>query len=134
MSRPVFVDTFALLAMLNPADARHEAAMRWFRVSTRPLVVTEWVLTELADALCEVRTRRAAVEVERRMRSERRVKVVDSSAELFRRGLELYGDRPDQEWSLTDCISFVVMKDRHIKEALTGDHHFEQAGFVALLT
>ncbi|HXE51792.1 MAG TPA: PIN domain-containing protein [Tepidisphaeraceae bacterium] len=133
MSRPVFVDTFALLAMLNTADARHEAAMRWFRVSTRPLVVNEWVLTELADALCAVRTRQAAVAVERRMRSERRVTVIESSADLFGRGFDLYANRPDQEWSLTDCISFVVMKDRHIKEALTGDHHFEQAGFVALL-
>jgi hypothetical protein len=42
-------------------------------------------------------------------------------------------DRPDKDWSLTDCISFVVMEDENIKEALTADHHFEQAGFVALL-
>jgi hypothetical protein len=133
MSRPCFVDTFALLAMLNPADARHEAAMRWFGGSTRPLVITEWVLTELADALCAVRTRQAAVAVERAMRSDRRVTIVESSARLFRRGFDLYAKRPDQEWSLTDCISFVVMKDRRITDALTGDHHFEQAGFVALL-
>lgn len=52
---------------------------------------------------------------------------------LFRRGLQLSNNRPEKEWSLTDCISFVVMKERRIKEALTGDHHFEQAGFVALL-
>jgi hypothetical protein len=49
------------------------------------------------------------------------------------RGWALYADRPDKYWSLTDCISFVVMKDHQITEALTGDHHFEQAGFVALL-
>jgi uncharacterized protein len=47
--------------------------------------------------------------------------------------MELFGDRPDKDWSLTDCISFIVMEERRITEALTGDHHFEQAGFRALL-
>jgi predicted nucleic acid-binding protein len=133
MSRACFVDTFALLAMLNPADARHAEAMRWFRSSRRPLFVTEWVLTELADGLCAARTRATAVAVEARLRTNPRVTVVDASADLFRRGLDLFADRPDKDWSLTDCISFVVMKDNKITEALTGDHHFEQAGFVALL-
>jgi predicted nucleic acid-binding protein len=47
--------------------------------------------------------------------------------------LDLYASRFDKAWSLTDCISFVVMEQQGIREALTGDHHFEQAGFVALL-
>jgi predicted nucleic acid-binding protein len=46
---------------------------------------------------------------------------------------DLYRNRADKNWSLTDCISFVVMKRKGITEALTGDHHFEQAGFKALL-
>lgn len=133
MSRACFVDTFAFLAMLNPADARHAEAMSWFNSSRRPLVVTEWVLTELADGLCAARTRATAVAVEARLRTNQRVTIVEASADLFRRGLDLYADRPDKDWSLTDCISFVVMKDHQITEALTGDHHFEQAGFVALL-
>ena len=51
----------------------------------------------------------------------------------FDEGVRLYVARPDKDWSLTDCISFVVMRERGITEALTGDRHFEQAGFVALL-
>jgi hypothetical protein len=51
----------------------------------------------------------------------------------FDAGMELYADRPDKDWSLTDCISFVVMQERGITDALTGDRHFEQAGFRALL-
>ncbi len=39
----------------------------------------------------------------------------------------------DKDWTLTDCISFVIMRERNVAEALTGDHHFEQAGFVAML-
>ena len=49
------------------------------------------------------------------------------------RGVALYAERPDKDWSLTDCISFVVMRKMDITEALTGDRHFEQAGFTALL-
>lgn len=133
MSRACFVDTFALLAMLSPSDARHRQAMAWFNASRRPLVITEWILTELADGLCAARTRGTAVNVERRFRADTRVTIVESSADLFRRGLEFYADRSDQDWSLTDCISFVVMNDRGLTEAITADHHFEQAGFIALL-
>ena len=59
--------------------------------------------------------------------------VLPGSRESFQAGLELYRSRPDKEWSLTDCISFVVMKERGIAEALTGNRHFEQAGFTILL-
>jgi hypothetical protein len=52
---------------------------------------------------------------------------------LFEAGLRLYSDRPDKDWSLTDCTSFVVMKRLRITEALTADRHFEQAGFKVLL-
>ena len=56
-----------------------------------------------------------------------------ASSELMERGFDLFSRRPDKEWSLTDCISFIVMSEEGITEALTGDHHFEQAGFTILL-
>jgi len=59
--------------------------------------------------------------------------VILLSTEVFSRGLLLFDSRADKEWSLTDCISFVVMEDRGLTDALTADHHFEQAGFRALL-
>jgi uncharacterized protein len=64
---------------------------------------------------------------------EPRVRVVRPGEALTERALQLYDERPDKEWSLTDCLSFVVMKEAHIREALTTDHHFEQAGFTVLL-
>ena len=60
------------------------------------------------------------------------MKIVEFSDSLYRRGLTLYDQRPDKAWSLTDCISFVVMEENAIREALTGDRHFSQAGFVAV--
>ncbi len=59
--------------------------------------------------------------------------IIGPDISLYERGLELYGQRLDKAWSLTDCISFVVMTERGLTEALTGDNHFEQAGFRALL-
>ena len=59
--------------------------------------------------------------------------MVWSERSLFEAGLRLYASRRDTEWSLTDCISFVVMKQHNLTEALTADHHFEQAGFIPLL-
>ena len=56
-----------------------------------------------------------------------------SDLTLSHQGITLFANRPDKEWSLVDCISFVVMKQKHLKEALSADHHFVQAGFVALL-
>ena len=59
--------------------------------------------------------------------------LVRATSELIQRGNNLYCKRADKEWPLTDCISFVVMQDQGLSEALTADHHFEQAGFQALL-
>ena len=67
------------------------------------------------------------------LRSAEEIEVVPATADLFDRGFQYFTGRPDKDWSLTDCISFVVMHESGITEALTADHHFEQAGFVALL-
>ncbi|HET6880920.1 MAG TPA: hypothetical protein VFI31_12235 [Pirellulales bacterium] len=61
------------------------------------------------------------------------VDLVEANTALFQRAIDLYRRRPDKEWSLTDCTSFVVMQEQEIREALTADSHFEQAGFIALL-
>ena len=61
------------------------------------------------------------------------VTVLPATDEWFDRGLSLYRSRPDKEWSLTDCISFQVMREREITQALTHDEHFIQAGFEAIL-
>jgi len=131
--RHYFVDSFYLLALFNPHDAAHAKAMEWAQVPNRWFFTTDWVLTEVADALSRSTSRIACAKFLDEFRQSLRVEVSRASPELFESGWKLYIARPDKDWSLTDCISFVVMQERGLTEALTGDHHFEQAGFQALL-
>jgi len=80
-----------------------------------------------------VRWRSAAVATIEDLRSDPDIEVVSISPELFDRAVELYSSRMDKEWGITDCISFIVMQDMGIIDALTTDDHFRQAGFEALL-
>jgi predicted nucleic acid-binding protein len=130
---PLFVDTVYWLALMNKNDQWHERALDWSARSTGPLVTTEAVLTEVADALCRADRRRWAIEAIRAVRSDSAITTVAGSASMFLRAFALYSERHDKDWSLTDCISFVVMKERALDSALTADIHFVQAGFRALL-
>ena len=127
-----FADTFYFLALLNRRDSAHLSAVNHSR-GPEGILTTEWVLTELADALASRTKRQEFKIVYEFLRSDPHVEIVPSDPGLFRQGIEFYLARNDKDWSLTDCISFVIMKQHGIGEALTGDHHFEQAGFRALL-
>jgi predicted nucleic acid-binding protein len=129
----LFVDTVYWLALVNRNDHLHGAAVEWSAKIEEPLITTDAVLTEVADALCRAERRRWAVDAIHAIRADRSITSVPGSARLFADGFKLYAERRDKDWSLTDCISFVVMKDRKIAEALTADVHFVQAGFRALL-
>ena len=87
---------------------------------------------ELANSLARSK-RGGFIDTLNVLRSDGNVIITESSDRAFDAGIDLYRIRPDKDWSLTDCISFVVMEEHGITDALTGDHHFEQAGFRALL-
>ncbi len=130
----VFADTFYFLALLNNTDQGHPKALDFTKDYQGRIVATGWVLTELGDALAFTRHGRAQFGATlQKLRGDPNVDVLASNESLLQDGITLYMNRPDKEWSLTDCISFVVMQREGITDALTGDHHFEQAGFVALL-
>ncbi len=96
-------------------------------------VTTAWVLTEVADALAAPAHRLVFVSLLQGLERNPAVTIIPAGQDLFEQGIRLYTKRPDKDWPLTDCISFVVMKQMKLTEALTGDRHFEQAGFRALL-
>jgi len=129
----LFVDTVYWLALINPRDAWHVRATEWATEIAEPLVTTDPVLTEVADALCRADRRAWAISAIRNVRADPQITTVPGSTDLFSRGFDLYAGRQDKDWSLTDCISFVVMNERGLDRALTADTHFIQAGFRALL-
>ncbi len=129
----IFVDTSYLLALVNPRDMLYGRAQAWAQVITEALVVTEYVLWEMVNAYSMARDRPKAHAVSTRIRAGTDCELIPASTELFEAGLQLHAQRTDKEWSLTDCISFLVMQRRRLASALTFDRHFEQAGFEALL-
>ena len=128
-----FADTYYFLARVNSSDSAHTRAIAIPAHSSDRLVTTEWVLMEVADGLCDSRNRSVFLGIYDRLQTAPNVEIVEASHVSWVAGLDLYRKRRDKDWSLTDCISFLVMKDRGLTQALTADHHFEQAGFVALL-
>jgi predicted nucleic acid-binding protein len=127
-----FADTFALIAWLNPRDAAHAVVTAYLNGFSGQLVTTEWVLMELADALSAPTARSTAVAFLQAVRADPSFDVVGYAPAVYQAGFDLFASRPDKGWSLTDCISFGVMSERGLTDALTADHHFEQAGFRAV--
>lgn len=129
----VFADTFFYLALLDQHDSAHEKAVSAARDLDSITVTTAWVLLALANALSVPEHRRIFIDFLTKSRANRNIVIYEAERELFDEGVELYRGRQDKSWSLTDCISFVVMEREGITEALTGDRHFEQTGYKALL-
>ena len=129
----VFGDAAYFIALLSTRDRWHARAIAVNRQSPGPLITTEWVLTEVGDAFSQPGARQKFSRLLELLKEQPDVEIVAATSDLFRRGTDFYSARPDKEWSLTDCISFVVMNELGITDALTNDHHFEQAGFRILL-
>jgi len=129
----VFADTSFFVAYLNPRDESHDLAHEYMTSFPETILTTAWVLVELGNYLAQGRNRRLFIPLVRQFSADRRSQILPANQELFTQGFALYGKRSDKNWSFTDCISFVVMKQESLIDALTGDHHFEQAGFNALL-
>ena len=132
--RSVLLDTVFLQARYNRLDPYHARAEAWaplLRVMTE-VWITEAVLIELANAMSAANRAWAWQFIESAYKTAN-IRVVPVETQLFHRGLDLYRRRADKQWGLTDCISFVVMSENGLSDALTADRHFVQAGFNALL-
>jgi predicted nucleic acid-binding protein len=128
-----FADASYYIALLNPDDDAHEIAVSASQHLTGPIVTTTWVLGELAGRMSRPPNRQVFLDLLSHLRQDPAVELVPAEQRLFDAGIELYASRRDKEWSLVDCISFHVMHERSLTDALTTDHHFEQAGFRVLL-
>ncbi len=132
----VFLDTAYAIALSSPKDEHHEQALRLaeeIEADSVKLVTTRAVILEIGNALAKQRYRAAAIELLESLEFDPTVEIVPATEDLCEQAFQLYRARPDKEWGLTDCLSFVVMRERGLTDALTTDRHFIQAGFEALL-
>ena len=132
----MFLDTSGLVAVVNADDQWHsQAVAAWdeLRLSRRWLITSSLVLVEIGDGLSRIWHRSLAVALNERLRASSRVDVVSVTDEIEAKAWELFRQRPEKEWGMTDCVSMTVMRDRGISEVFTLDHHFAQAGFVPVI-
>ena len=136
MGPVLFADTYFFIARLWPRDAHHARAIAWgdYLLRTRRAVLTtEAVLWELLNAFAARKTRGLAYEAYRAIHADPSIEVIPAGDGSEARAVQLYADHHDKDWGITDCLSFVVMRQRGVAEPLTADKHFTQAGFTALL-
>ena len=132
----VFADAFYWIALANPADQWHDAAKQYDEDNPDVLLATtEEVLTEFLNFYAEAESyrRRIVGAMCEQVLLHPNITVVSQPHESFSQGFELYRQREDKGYSLTDCISMNICRERGITEILTNDHHFEQEGFRVLL-
>ncbi len=114
----VLIDTAAFVGILVSRDENHQSAIKIMsdlRAKKARLFTTEAVLFELANALSAIEFRARTVSFIDTLRGLASFEIVPTNAELFQNALRLYRERPDKQWSLTDCASFVVMREREYK-------------------
>ncbi|MFM6076528.1 MAG: type II toxin-antitoxin system VapC family toxin [Dolichospermum sp.] len=132
----VFLDTSFAIALSSVTDQNHARAVELanqIETNRTLLVTTQAILLEIGNALSKQRYRASAIQLLESLETDPNVEVVLLTNSLYQVAFNLFNQREDKEWGLVDCISFIVMQDRGITDALTADTHFQQAGFRALL-
>lgn len=132
----VFLDTSFAIALSSIRDRHHQKAVqlaRQLEADRTRLITTEAILLEIGNALSKIQYRSSAIKLLESLESDPNVDIVLLTREIYYAAFDLFKQRTDKEWGLVDCVSFVVMQNRGITDALTTDNHFQQAGFRALL-
>ena len=135
--RIVFIDSFYFIALLVEHDQWHEAAVQ-AQKSLGNAVQFVTIYEVLVEFLASVsregpQVRQAAVETAHAIMASADIAVIAPSPELLTGGLNLYAQRLDKRYSLTDCVSMAVMRELGITEVLTHDRDFENEGFARLI-
>ncbi len=132
----IFADAFYWIALANPADQWRKVAKQFNEENPDALLVTtEEVLIEFLNYYAESgeRRRRIVGAMCEQVLAHPHITVIPQTHESFLQGLDLYRQREDKGYSLTDCISMTLMLERGIQKVLTHDNHFTQEGFTILL-
>lgn len=130
----LFLDTAFVQALLNRNDQYHKIAKAHLSElrTAKEVWTTEAILIEIGNALSTAH-REAAARFINQCYATPNIHVVSVDTGLLKRAVNLYDERNNKDWGLTDCISFVVMLEQNLNDAMTTDRHFIQAGFRAMM-
>lgn len=127
------IDTSFTVALISDKDEDHEKAVELsYQYAGQPMIITDAVILEIGNSLSR-RHKTLCVAAIQGFFDSPEVEIVRLNEALFDKAFKLYKSHTDKTWGLVDCISFVVMRERGITDALTSDKHFVQAGFRALM-
>lgn len=129
----LFADTSFFVAFLHEDDVDHDTAHDYMANHEGEIITTDWILVELGNFLSRRANRAHFQPFVADLSGDPRFVIRRAGHDDFDLGLGLYHRRQDKKWSMTDCISFHLMQCAGITDALSSDHHFEQAGFRILL-
>lgn len=132
----IFLDTSFAIAVVSKKDQLYQKANVWLdkiEASNISVITTQAILLEIGNALFKSAFRQVGIGLLKHYENDPNTKIISLTNEIYNKAFELFSDRQDKEWGLIDCVSFVVMQEQEITEALTADEHFIQAGFRALL-
>jgi hypothetical protein len=121
------------IALMGEHDQHQAAAVAHAQAFYGEIITTDFVLLEVGNWLSRSADRLVFLRLLEMLDTDSQTTVVPATRDLFDAGRSLFAHRMDKDWSLTDCTSFAVMHRQGLAEALTADHHFEQAGFAVLL-
>ncbi len=129
MLNSIFMDTGFVVALVNENDQYHQKALKLAnQFEGYPTVITDVILLEIGNSLAK-NFKAQAIEIINHFYLSPEVTIVHLNPILLKQGLNMYQSYQDKTWGLMDCISFVVMREMKITDALTFDKHFAQAGF-----
>jgi predicted nucleic acid-binding protein len=128
----LFVDTSAWLDYVDSRSGSHRDLVPIIRGQPGPFVTTTYVLAELAVLTLSRFGHPAAATLGERLRRDPRVRVEHPTSAEEDEAWQLFLNRPDKTYSLTDCLSFTIMRRLGLDTAVTLDEHFRQEGFAVL--
>ena len=135
---PIFADTSGWANLLDRSQPFHPLTVKLYQLARQngqKIITTNYIITELVALLTSPLRipRKTTIALIQSLKSSPYVEVIHIDSDLNTKAWTLLKNRVDKEWSLVDCSSFIVIQEMRIFEALTTDHHFEQAGFIRLL-
>ncbi len=135
MASETLFATSGFFALMNRSDPMHDKATAWLRTHRRRVrpVSTEWIVGETCTLLVARKRPHLVVRFLDYLDRSVALLLVNPDDTLLRSAKAMIRERAEQGYSFVDCISFCLMNERGIRDALTTDSHFRKAGFSPLL-